>query len=230
MAPHLFSTREPSEPPSPEPNYARVAAALGTREDDLIRVKQVHGRAVIVVRPGDREDPAEARPEADAIVSIDPDRAVAVRVADCVPVLLADSGHRLVAAVHAGWRGMAAGAIGAAIDAIAANGVKPADLVAAIGPSIGPCCYQVDQVVCDMFHQAWSDCDAWFAPDGKTRWRLDLWSAARDQLLAAGVPREGVHIAAMCTAHQPDDFWSYRRDGAAAGRMVAAIALEKTTP
>jgi YfiH family protein len=203
-------------------DYARVASALDVNTEALITVSQVHGRQVLIVRPG------LAIPDAlpaDAIVSTDPSRAIAVRVADCVPILLADRKGRAVAAVHAGWRGSCAGVAAAAVQALEEEGVPPSDLIAAIGPSIGPCCYQVDDRVRTTFLGMTPDAAAWLAEDGPGHWRLDLWTANRDQLENAGVSPDAIHAAPLCTRDHDADFFSYRREGAGAGRMVAAIRL-----
>jgi YfiH family protein len=221
LAGHAFTTRQLAfRDSSFEPDAARLASEFGADPDRFVWVTQVHGRAVLVVAPG--ED-AGGRPEADAIVSTDPARVIAVRVADCVPVLLADRQRRVVAAVHAGWRGTCAGVVGAAVSAIDALGVPAGDLVAAVGPSIGPCCYQVDERVRGAFLGVTPDAAAWFAEDGPGHWRLDLWQATFDQLEACGVPPSDIHLSRICTADSPEDCFSYRREGAAAGRMVAAI-------
>jgi hypothetical protein len=194
---------------------------FGLAGNDVVRVRQVHGTTVLVVAPGVR---VLGLPEADAIVSSDPARTISVRIADCVPILIADRAGRAVAAVHAGWRGAAAGIVPAAIDALARLDVPAVDLVVGVGPAIGPCCYQVDEPVRERFRAAMPGAEAWFTADG-ARWRLDLRASARDQLISAGVRPEAVHVSRRCTAHQPDEFFSYRRDGAGTGRMVAAIGL-----
>jgi hypothetical protein len=125
-------------------DWESLATHLATTPDRIVRVSQVHGRRVLIVTP---EVPPPDAAEADAIVCTDPMRSVAVRVADCVPILLADRRHRVVAAIHAGWRGSCAGIAGATVEAIEALGIPAADLVACIGPSMGPCCYQVDDTV-----------------------------------------------------------------------------------
>jgi purine-nucleoside/S-methyl-5'-thioadenosine phosphorylase / adenosine deaminase len=223
LAAHLFTTRDLQFPEGPAgSDYAPVAEVLGVSQAEVVRVRQVHGQVVRVVRPGERLAPLS---DGDAIVSTDPARAVAIRMADCVPILIADRHRRAVAAVHGGWRGTAAGVCGAAVAAIAEEGVPPADLVAAIGPSIGPCCYQVGEAVRAAFETAQPAGACWFRDDGPGRWRLDLWRATVDQLVRAGVPQAAIVVSRECTVDHPDRYHSFRRDGAAAGRMVAAIRL-----
>jgi YfiH family protein len=231
VAPHLFTTRDVSFRGAHAADHEdRLAAAFGPTSQPCLFATQVHGRSV--ARLPARADLQGV--DADAIVSTDPTRVIGVRVADCVPILLADVHHRAVAAIHAGWRGTAAGVARAAIDALAQGGVPAADLVAAIGPSIGPCCYQVDQRVRRAFltgaptDARWGagiDAERWFAPDGDDRWRLDLWQANADQLQSAGVPASAIHLARFCTADHLDTCFSYRAEGPGTGRLVAAIQL-----
>lgn len=210
--------------PTIEADYAALAAAFGTTVSDVVRVRQVHGRAVLVCRRGSAP-PATA--EADAIVVEGPWLVASVRVADCVPVLIADRKRRLVAAVHAGWRGTAAGVAAETVRAVEALDVPASDLVAAIGPGIGPCCYQVRDDVRAAMRANWPAANKWFAADGPGRWKLDLWRANREQLEAAGVPAASIHVAGLCTADHPGDWYSHRREGEGAGRMVAAIRVKR---
>lgn len=221
FAPHVFTTRDLSLlPPDIDADYARIGAVFSLAGENVVRVRQVHGRQVLVVHT---DDDLLALPEADAVVSTDDTRAISVRVADCVPILLADRRGRAVGAVHAGWRGTASGVARAAVEALGALGVPPADLVAAIGPGIGPCCYQVDERVRAAMVANHHDATGWFTPDGPDHWRLDLWRANRDQLEASGVPAAAINCAERCTADDAGDWYSFRREGAGGGRMVAAI-------
>ncbi|HVB38589.1 MAG TPA: laccase domain-containing protein, partial [Vicinamibacterales bacterium] len=128
--------------PDDDTAWSRLAAAFGRPASALVRLRQVHGADVLVGRRGDTMLPG-AMP-ADIVVTDDPDAVLLVQVADCVPLLLADCRRGVVAAAHAGWRGTAAGVPRIAVRALMESfGTRPADLVAVIGPSIGPCCYQV---------------------------------------------------------------------------------------
>jgi hypothetical protein len=228
IAPHLFTTRQLSLK-SPG-DIDRLAAAVGARSVAMAR--QVHGRTVAVVRDGDV--PPAAAPEADVFVSSSSDVAVAIRVADCVPLLIADRARGVVAAVHAGWRGTAARAAIAALEALEREfGTKPADVVAALGPSIGACCYEVGSELVDAFAAAGHErhlIDRWFLapapPRGsreRTTLRLDIAGANRDQLLIAGVPEVQIHVSGLCTAMHLEVLTSYRAEQEQAGRIVGAI-------
>lgn len=231
-AEHIFTTKDwtlgRGTPTSPEDGWAEVAEALGVGVDRLRRLRQVHGAAVVVAG-----DEPGAPPEADVIVSARLELAVAVQAADCVPLLVADTRTGAVAAAHAGWRGLAACVPGTMVSAMAREfGSRPGDLLAAIGPAIGPCCYEVGNDVRQAMVGAAGEPEAaaWFRArptDGK--WMFDTWASARAQLVAAGVPRDRVYVAGLCTMSHPDTFCSYRRDGPPAGRIAAAIKPRMST-
>jgi hypothetical protein len=221
-ADHLFTVRN-LQLRDDRGEWEQVAGALGVTPARLLLIKQVHRDRVAVAR---RDRAGEwVRPEADVIVSDDPSSAIGVRVADCVPVLLADRRIGVVGAAHAGWRGTVQDAAGAAVRAMTREfGSAPRDIVAAIGPSLGPCCGEVGDEVAEEFACAGHDGGRWFSYGPSRRLHVDLWSANRDQLIAAGVDPQHVHVARLCTKTHADVFHSYRADGEAnAGRMVGVI-------
>jgi YfiH family protein len=203
-------------------NLRRVADAVGSRSEDLFAAYQVHGRSVTVV-----EAQTEPRPKCDVLVTRSPDKTLLLRYADCTPVLLADPKQRAVAAVHAGWRGSAVRAASAAVEALRDRfGSRPRDILAGIGPAIGPCCYTVGQDVVDAF----ADRPGLFSEtqtEGSLVRRLDLWEANRQALVEAGVPAAQIESAGICTQCQSDRFFSHRANaGQPAGRFAALIRLD----
>ncbi|MBI4265507.1 MAG: laccase domain-containing protein [Acidobacteria bacterium] len=235
LAANLFTTRQPEL--STGEDWRRVCEAVGAER--VLTLAQVHGRGVVTIRRGSPLPPS--RPEADVAVSDDASLALAVRAADCVPLLLADPATGAVAAVHSGWRGTAAGAARAAVEALAREfGAQPGDLVAAIGPCIGSCCYEVGPDVVDAFAAAGHPRDAidrWFlAPpprravfppdtgrEARPPTRLDLAGANRDQLILAGVPEGHIYLSGLCTAMHLDVLTSYRAEKERAGRIAGVI-------
>jgi YfiH family protein len=238
IAAHFFTTRQLRLRGDGEPeDWRRVAETIGVPPSRLLRLTQVHGRAVFVHRMGDAPPGVQARPAADtsgeadwpvADISMtdDPTVALAIQVADCVPLLLADSFTGAVAAVHAGWRGTAAGAAIAAVEALFREfGVRPERLVVAQGPSIGPCCYTVGDELIDAYRDGGfaQSVDRWFIRDEAGGLKLDVWAANCEQLIASGVPAASIHPADLCTADRSGLFASYRRDGPGTGRIAAVI-------
>ena len=223
VAPHVFTTR--GVPLVSDEDWQRIGEMLGAGEMALLT--QVHGAHVVVLRQGGGAPAPSGRPPADILVSNRPETAVAVRAADCVPLLLADSRTGAVAAVHAGWRGTAAGAARTAVAAMVREfGTVPEHLVAAIGPSIRSCCYGVGRELVDAFAAAGHPSrviDRWFAPPAGSSLRLDLPQANRDQLMEMGVPDAHIHDCGLCTAMHLDVLTSYRVEKETAGRIVAVI-------
>jgi YfiH family protein len=207
------------------PDWTAVAGSLGVTPDRLLLVKQVHGIHAVVARRG--ESTPWARPQADIIVTDDPAVAIGVRVADCAPVLLHDPVTHAVGAAHAGWRGTASGAAGAAVRAMQKTfGSHASDLVAAIGPCLGACCGEVGPEVVEAFRAGGADRSslaAWFTPGRGDRSFLDLERANRDQLQNAGLNPDAIFASGLCTKTYRERLHSYRGDRDAAGRMVGAI-------
>lgn len=208
-----------------DPAWDTVASRMGVAAERLRLIQQVHGVSVALARAGSAA--AWPRPEADVIVSDDPDSAIGVRVADCAPVLIADRRQGVVGAVHAGWRGTMKAAASVAVKAMGEHfGSRPRDLVAAIGPCLGPCCGEVGPEVVDLFRDAGHaprDLARWFAPGETGRPYLNLWNANRDQLERAGIPSSQIHSAEICTKTHAAVLHSYRVQGPGVGRMVGVI-------
>ena len=209
----------PEGEPAPTAHLARrFARALGLAEAPIHWARQVHGVATAVIR--EDADPGEHDAgERDVLATDRAGAALVVQTADCVPILLASP--RAVGAAHAGWRGSARGAAGAAVAALRELGSEPDTLSAWIGPSIGSCCYEVGGEVAAQFAGDFvrASCGGGF--------RLDLRAVNVAQLAEAGVPPGRIAVHPACTKCGGDGFASYRRDGARAGRMIALIARRR---
>ena len=197
---HGFGTRDSADWPDPW----RLVMLKQTHSDDVHKIEGGRGYAG----------------EGDALVTDRPGVLIGVRTADCVPILMVDAEHLAVAAVHAGWRGTSANIVRKAIARMSAEyGSDPAQLHAGIGPAIGECCYEVGPEVIAKVRE-------WVpgvAARGKAH--INLPEVNRLQLLAAGVPAQNIDFGAPCTKCGPAELHSYRRDGAKAGRMIAAIGI-----
>ena len=225
-AQHLFTSRQ-LELRSSDTAWAAAAASLGAAPERVMRVKQVHSNVVRVLKRGEVASSHE-RPEGDAIVSNEAGLVLAVQVADCVPILLADRHGGAAGAVHAGWRGTCARVASAAVETLNKEfGATPNDLIAAIGPSIGPDDYEVGESLVEAFKAAGhspEDLARWFIHRA-SRLHFDLWTANRDQLVAAGVSPDRIFTSRLSTLAHPDVFDSFRAEGPQAGRMAALIRV-----
>jgi YfiH family protein len=219
---HLFTSRDLTLRED-EREWEAVARSLDVPRERLLLIKQVHGTEVAVARRG-RTD-GWPRPQADIIVTDDASIAIGVRVADCAPVLLYDPVRHVAGAVHAGWRGAAAGVAPSAVAALEGEfGSQPANLIAAIGPCLGRCCGEVGPEVVDAFVSNGGD-RAWFTPGDGDRSFLDLERANREQLERAGVPASHIYTSGLCTKTHHERLHSYRAARQHAGRLLAAIRV-----
>jgi len=151
--------------------------------------------------------------EGDALITNQPDLAVSIRTADCLPILVADVRHGAIAAIHAGWRGTAARIVGETLTRMHAEfDTDPRDVYAAIGPGIGGCCFEVGDDVALVFGRSGAG-------------RIDLAELNRTQLLELGIPEGQIELLALCTFCDADRFHSYRRDKERAGRMISYIRV-----
>ena len=225
-----------------EENRRRLQNALNAKDFALVPLKQIHSD-VITVFPAEPDKPCKG----DASTTNQPGLLLGIQTADCVPILLVDPKKRAVAAIHAGWRGT--------LSRIAEKSVgrmrlefssRPQDLLAAIGPAIGPCCYEVGAEFVSKFAAQFADAAEYFdeprsgeepnplqwlnmAPPGHQpppkNVHLDLRKANRSQLLAAGLRPQNIFVSDLCTACRTDVFFSYRKEGAESGRLMSVVGL-----
>ncbi|EKP95889.1 peptidoglycan editing factor PgeF [Thermaerobacter subterraneus] len=223
------------EPARVEANRQRVLAAAGPEWQWVAMPRMVHGAAVAVARAGEPWAPGRG-PEADALVTTDPGVLLWATFADCVPVFLwgsATASRRGVALAHAGWRGTLAGVAPAAARALAeALGTGPERLHALIGPSIGPCCFEVDEPVLESLGRRlpWAEEVLSPSPRGAGYRHWDLWETNRRLLVEAGLDPRHVAVAGLCTACDTETFFSHRASGGRTGRMAGLIGIRPGAP
>jgi polyphenol oxidase len=223
-------------------NRRRFQSAVGARDFTVLPIKQIHSDVIHVFSA------VSAQPyKGDASATNQPGLLLAVQTADCVPILLVDPGKRAVAAIHAGWRGTLARITEKAVGRMQLEfASKPSSLLAALGPSIGPCCYEVGTELVTKFTAQFADAAEYFdeprsgeepnplqwlnmAPPGHQpppkNVHLDLRKANRSQLLAAGLRPQNIFTTDLCNACRTDLFFSYRKEGPQSGRLFSVIGL-----
>jgi len=209
-----------------EGNRSILTRAFGIDLETLVSVQQVHGSDILVIDEPNEDYSHFAGVECDAVITNQPGVMIGICVADCVPILLRDPDKEVVAAVHAGWQGTAARLVAKTVAGMKSLfNSDPRELQAAIGPSIGKCCYEVDAPVRQAFLQNGVPWDSCAEEQGAGKWRLDMAAANRDLLLTAGVPAASIQVSDMCVCCRKDLFFSYRRDSGDTGRQMGFIML-----
>jgi len=186
----------------------------------IVSMEQVHGGGVACVD----ERASDVERGVDALVTRSPGTALVVRTADCIPALFAAPDAAAVAVAHAGWRGLLAGVLGATVRQLVRTAkVAPADILCALGPAIGGCCYEFPRPMLERFIDSRGPrCnEAWHERGAKGY--LDIRTLARLELEAAGLAPNNISLVGGCTSCSPDSFHSYRRDGSRAGRQLSFI-------
>jgi polyphenol oxidase len=276
---HAFSTRAPGNfPPSKTAGHTGFSSDAAFHDEperaflkdlhpgdfDVASVRQVHSADVVCVRrktgrleysalgPAGEQASSFHRLPADALMTNESGVLLAIRTADCLPVLMADTRGRVVAAIHAGWRGALKGIIGKTVGEMQrVFRCAPEELVVALGPSIRSCCYVVGQEVVDAFCREFNRAEKKFFREGTKETaagsipaaglgspartdpsahspsHLDLVAVALDQLASAGVPSSHIEVSDLCTACRADLFYSYRKEGVATGRMLAVLGMRQ---
>ena len=209
------------DPRAVEENHHLVQEALQVREIDVVTARQVHGNNVACVKTRDR---GRVLPDTDALITGDPGVTLLLRFADCVPILIYDVQRRVIGLGHAGWRGTAAKIASRMVSTmIDSYGSDTANMIAALGPAIGSCCYAVGEEVVEAISGSLPDWQGAIRPWGNGHFSLDLWEANRQQLMNCGI-RE-VEIGRLCTACHADEFFSHRAEGGHTGRFAALAGI-----
>ena len=212
------------DPANVSANLERIASEAGVPPDRFVFMKQVHGTRIRAIHERDLARYREERPEVDCLITDRPEIFLCVLTADCVPVLFFDKERRVAAAMHAGWKGTAAGIVDAVLDELTQRfHCLPKDLSVALGPHIRSCCYRVGADVAWAFKDFRAERGVLaISQDGKA-WNLDLAAAIRVRLKKRGVPPESIELVKHCTSCERDMFFSHRRDSGKTGRMVSYI-------
>jgi YfiH family protein len=205
-------------------NHRAICEALGVEMAHLVSPHQVHGTRVAAVG---LEHRGQVIADTDALITDVPGVVLMLRFADCTPLWLYDRRLGAIGLAHAGWRGTVADVAGATVRAMqVAFGCHPSDLVGCIGPSIGPCCYEVGTDVAQAVeHTFGQEGASLLRPQGPGKWHLDMWAANRRQLAEAGVKQ--IEVGGACTACNTEEWFSHRAEHGRTGRMGALITLRE---
>jgi YfiH family protein len=212
-------------------NRRLIFGTLGLEFESFTAAQQVHGDNVFRVTEKERGRGAnsydDAIPATDALITNVPGIPIGVFTADCVPIFLYDPEQMAVGIVHAGWRSTVKSIAFKAVGKMREEfGSKPADMWAELGPSIGPCCYEVDRDVFDEFSDGFRDASSLFAQTKRNKWHLNLWLANRNQLEESGLRNERINENRICSACNVHEYFSARRSAEGTGRTLSLIAIK----
>lgn len=219
------------DPETVNANRQIVCQALDSKIDNVVSAKQVHGVNIKIVTAEDAGRGAvsydTALPDTDGLITNVPGLLLATFYADCVPIFILDPVQKVIASVHAGWKGTV-GRIGAlAVKKMTESfGSNPKDCLVGIGPSIGPCCYEVDEPVISRFRKEFDWRDQILEFTSSDRAKLNLWQANRNIMIEAGIMADNVELSNICTCCNTDKLFSYRGENGTTGRMGAFIMLK----
>lgn len=203
-------------------SHNRLLCETGVEKLGLNVLKQIHSAQIYVVEG----KPFAEGLEGDALITATPDQPIGIYTADCVPVILYDPVTHTTGVVHAGRAGTEKGIVPAAINKmVECFGVNTSNLKVALGPSIGPCCYEVEEDCLKGIRERFPGWKSWVREHTEGKVLLDLWKANQDQAKAEGVPEESVFLSRECTACHTERWYSYRKEGDLAGRMLTVSML-----
>jgi YfiH family protein len=210
-------------------NYEMICKALGIDINNIVLSDQVHKDKILIVDEKHRGNGLihdGGICEIDALITDKKDIALVTLYADCVPIFILDKKRKVIALAHGGWRGTVKKIGQKVINRMVSDfGTDPRNCIVGIGPSIGKCCYEVDDYVIGQFKESYDNISAFTKLKGNGRYLLDLWYANRLSLIEAGVPCENITVSQICTKCNSDLLFSYRADNGVTGRMAAIIQL-----
>jgi len=212
-------------------NWHRLAMAFAIPMDQFLTLNQVHGNDIFIIKPfGDYYSSSETL-DYDAMVTSRTNLAVCIKTADCVPVFIVDRIKKIIAVVHAGWKGTALEITAKVVRLLQEKyGSSPGDILTAIGPSIGQCCFEVDTPTANAFFEQKNN-EAFLSPGARpNKWMLDLAEANRRQILNCGIPEANIDVSDLCTSCRQDLFFSHRGSGGITGRQVNFMMIKGDTP
>jgi len=214
------------EPAAVEANLATIFAVLGLSRQQIVTAHQVHGSHVAIVGSPERN---RLVPLTDGLITQEAGTALLLRFADCLPLLLYDPLHQVIALAHVGWRGCVAGVVSNALAALqSVFQCRPRDLIAGLGPAIGPCCYEVGPDLVAAIERVFGPGHGLLLDRTNGRTHFDLPAAVQRQLLTAGV--EQIENSGLCTHCRTNEFFSHRAEKGHTGRFAAVLALPEAAP
>jgi len=221
-----FSSKEGDGKENVRTNWRILAEAFNIDAGQFFVVNQVHGEKILTIDRPLADLVVDEPPQFDAIITDQPGVAIGIKTADCVPIFFADKVKRIIAVAHAGWRGTSLSIAAKVVETLITEfACRADDLIAAIGPAIGPCCYQVDEPVFNaMTAQKGRETFFSSAPE-KGKWMLDLSLANKIQIIGKGISNRNIYTAGRCTSCNRDKFYSHRGEGGNTGRQINFIML-----
>lgn len=212
-------------------NWNRLAMAFAIPLDNFLTLNQVHGDDIFLIKPYGDYLPTDKTLNYDAIVTTRQNLAICIKTADCVPILIVDRVQKIIAAVHAGWKSTAA-RIGAKVLRLLFEryNSNPQNLLVAVGPSIGPCCFEVDEEAANSFRHQEDDEAFLYPAEKQKKWIVDLPEANRRQMISCGIPEDNIDLSNLCTSCRHDLFFSHRGSGALRDVSLISLCLKVKRP
>ena len=208
-------------------NWSKLADAFAIPLEQFLVLNQVHGDDIFVIKPQGSYFSSRDELNYDAIITCRTNLAICIKTADCVPVFIVDRARKVIAVVHAGWRGTALGISAKVIRLMQRQyGSRPQDILAAIGPSIGRCCYEIDNVTAEVLGAQKNKESFLFPQAAKNKWLADLPEANRRQILDCGIPETNVESSGLCTRCKQNIFFSHRGAGGITGRQINFMMIK----